>query len=133
MDVGLCRWRERYTVQLPRFPEAVAPSGRIFPPPPQLHQGLSAEMRLLLGTSVCSMVQPSSPLEELLQRVRGEYREMPGLRLTSLQAQRLFGLDPLACAAVLGALVKESFLYGNRDGLFARLDGPVTTLATTPI
>jgi hypothetical protein len=86
-----------------------------------------------MGTSVCSMLQPSSPLEELLERVRGEYREMPGLRLTSLQAQRLFGLESLSCAAVLGALVKESFLYGNRDGLFARADGHVTTLAATPI
>ena len=34
------------------------------------------------------MLQPSSPLEELVQRVRGEYREMQSLRLTSSQAQR---------------------------------------------
>jgi hypothetical protein len=30
---------------------------------------------------------------ELLRRVRAEYLEMPGLRLTAPQAQRLFGLD----------------------------------------
>ena len=53
------------------------------------------------------MLQPSSPLEELVQRVRGEYREMQSLRLTSSQAQRLFGLEPLTCAALLGPLLKE--------------------------
>jgi hypothetical protein len=30
---------------------------------------------------------------ELLVRIRAEYLEMPGLRLTAPQAQRLFGLD----------------------------------------
>jgi hypothetical protein len=30
---------------------------------------------------------------ELLRRIRAEYLEMPGLRLTAPQAQRLFGLD----------------------------------------
>ena len=33
------------------------------------------------------------PLSELLGRIRGEYLEMPGLKLTLAQAQRLWGLD----------------------------------------
>ncbi len=61
---------------------------------------------------------------QLLDRIRGEYREMPCLRLTSRQAQRLFGLRPDVCERVLAALVGERFLtcgpdarYGLRDDL----------------
>ena len=61
-----------------------------------------------------------SPSPLLLDRVRGEYREMPGLRLTPLQAQRLFGLDSTACALVLETLTKERFLSIGRDGRFAK-------------
>jgi len=75
-----------------------------------------------VGTSPCAMVQLVSPLEELAQRVRGEYREMPSLRLTSLQAQRLFGLEPLVCATLLETLVKENFLSCTGNGLFVRAD-----------
>jgi hypothetical protein len=62
----------------------------------------------------------SSPLEELLQRVRAEYRDMPSLRLTPSQAQRLFGLDPSTCVSILEALLKERFLYRTSDGLFQK-------------
>jgi hypothetical protein len=57
---------------------------------------------------------------EVLQRVQGEYIEMPGLRLTSAQAQRLWGLDRAACDALLGALVDAKFLFRTRDGAFVR-------------
>ena len=56
--------------------------------------------------------------EGLLSRIRGEYREMPGLRLTFLQACRLWQLDPIACDAALKALVAESFLVRTSDGAF---------------
>jgi hypothetical protein len=64
-------------------------------------------------------VQPQ-PLEDLLRRIQGEYIEMPGLRLTIAQAQRLWGLDRAECDAVVGALVDAKFLIRNRDGTFAR-------------
>ena len=64
-------------------------------------------------------VQPQ-PLEGILRRIQGEYKEMPGLRLTIAQAQRLWGLDRAECDAVLGALVDAKFLIRNRDGTFAR-------------
>ena len=57
-------------------------------------------------------------IDDLLQRVQGEYREMPGLRLTTAQAQRLWGLDRSACDAVLTALVDARFLARTRDGAF---------------
>jgi hypothetical protein len=60
--------------------------------------------------------------EDALRRVRGEYTEMPGLRLTPAQAQRLWGLDRAACDALLGALVDAKFLFQTRDGAFMRFD-----------
>ena len=59
---------------------------------------------------------------DVLRRVQGEYTEMPGLRLTSAQAQRLWGLDREACDALLGALVDAKFLFKTRDGAFVRSD-----------
>jgi hypothetical protein len=41
---------------------------------------------------------------------------MPGLQLTLAQAQRLFGLDPLACRRVIDALVEASFLRWTPSG-----------------
>jgi len=65
------------------------------------------------------LAQPQ-PLEGILRRIRGEYMEMPGLRLTVTQAQRLWGLDRAACETVLSALVDVEFLIRNGDGAFVR-------------
>jgi hypothetical protein len=56
-----------------------------------------------------------------LSRVRGEYLEMPGLSLTARQAQRLWGLDPETCEAVLEALVHSGFLRRTTRG-YVRAD-----------
>ena len=39
-------------------------------------------------------------MEALVQRVRGEFREMPGLRLTFAQACRLWQIDTATCRLV---------------------------------
>ena len=59
--------------------------------------------------------------EELLRRIRGEFLEMPGLRLTSVQARRLWGLDIDTCARLLTALVDAKFLCCGSDGRYMRL------------
>jgi hypothetical protein len=61
---------------------------------------------------------------DALRRMKGEYLDMPGLRLTAAQAQRLWGLDRESCEALLGALVDARFLCKTRDGAFSlnRLD-----------
>jgi DNA-binding IclR family transcriptional regulator len=56
----------------------------------------------------------------LLQRVRGEYFEMPGLRLTSAQASRLWGLDTATCQRLLRMLVESRFLARTPDGRYYR-------------
>lgn len=66
-----------------------------------------------------SFPRPVAP-EALLQRVREEYREIPSLRLTPAQAQRLFGLEPFLCVAMLEALLTENFLSRTSDGLFVQ-------------
>lgn len=62
-------------------------------------------------------------IDYMLQRIQGEYLEMPGLRLTAPQAQRLWGLDQEMCSALLGALVEARFLTRARDGSFVRMEG----------
>jgi hypothetical protein len=68
-------------------------------------------------------------IEDVLQRVRGEFSEMPGLCLTAAQAQRLWGLDEGFCDELLRALVDTRFLMQRRDGSFIRVDGGPTRMA----
>jgi hypothetical protein len=74
---------------------------------------------------------PHPPLDDVLQRVQGEFLEMPGLRLTQAQARRLWGLDAASCEALLSTLVDAKFLFRTRDGAFMRIEhaGPVKALA----
>jgi hypothetical protein len=58
--------------------------------------------------------------QDVVRRIRGEFLEMPGLRLTSAQARRLWRLDETACEKVLGALVDVHFLARTRDGAFVK-------------
>jgi hypothetical protein len=60
------------------------------------------------------------PHTALLTRIRGEYLEMPGLRLTLEQAQRLWGVERTLCKMMLDALVEAKFLCARPDGVYAR-------------
>jgi hypothetical protein len=71
--------------------------------------------------------EPTRPTEDALRRVKGEFLEMPGLRLTEAQARRLWGLDQDSCSALLGALVDSNFLFRTREGAFMRME-PSTPL-----
>jgi hypothetical protein len=68
-------------------------------------------------------------IEDVLQRIQGEFVEMPGLRLTAAQAQRLWGLDRTVCDQLLNVLVDAKFLSQTRDGSFIRTDGGPTRIA----
>lgn len=58
---------------------------------------------------------------QLLRRIKAEYMEMPGLRLSVAQAGRLWGLDATACLDLLERLKTERFLQLRPDGTYARL------------
>ncbi len=56
----------------------------------------------------------------LLRRVRAEFIEMPGLRLTRQQAGRLWALDEATCGRLLAALSENGFLMCAPDGRYSR-------------
>jgi hypothetical protein len=56
----------------------------------------------------------------LLARVRSEFLEMPGLRLTIWQAARLWGLEGALSERVLARLEEAGFLLRTSDGAFMR-------------
>lgn len=62
----------------------------------------------------------SAPIDDLLRRIQGEYLEMPGLRLTVAQAQRMWQLSSTECEALLAALVDSGFLIQMPGGAFIR-------------
>jgi hypothetical protein len=65
-------------------------------------------------------------MDRTVERLRAEFLEMPGLRLTLEQVQRLCGVERALCKAVLDALVDGKFLCMKADGTYARLtDGLV--------
>ena len=60
-------------------------------------------------------------MQLILERLRAEFLEMPGLRLTAEQVHRLCGVEPAMCRAILDELVSERFLCTKSDGTYARL------------
>ena len=60
--------------------------------------------------------------EGLRSRVMGEYLEMPGLRLTVVQASRLWGLDRIQTEILLADLVATGFLRRTGEGAFRLSD-----------
>jgi hypothetical protein len=72
---------------------------------------------LLLNPAEKNHMAPKS----LLNRVRSEFIEMPGLRLRIDQAQRLWNMDQAMCESVLRSLVEAKFLRRFENDLYARL------------
>jgi hypothetical protein len=65
-------------------------------------------------------------IDEVLNRLRAEYLEMPGLQLKREQVERLCGIERALCQLVLDALVDEQFLCVKLGGHYARLvDGEI--------
>jgi hypothetical protein len=54
--------------------------------------------------------------------IRAEYFESPGLHLTRREVQRLWGLDPATCEAILAALIDARFLKRTQHGTYARAE-----------
>jgi len=52
----------------------------------------------------------------LIERIVGEYREMPGLALTLDQARKLWGCDAATCRCVVETLVKQGVLRWTSHG-----------------
>ena len=59
-------------------------------------------------------------LERIVYRIREEFREMPGLRLTPAQATRLWGMGEDDCRKVIDALVAARYLRWTESGSVTR-------------
>ena len=73
-------------------------------------------MRTMPASSLDSAMPAGLAPLEVLTRIRNEFREMPGLCLTTLQAQRLWCLDETTCSRVLSTLVSEGYLRRSTLG-----------------
>jgi hypothetical protein len=75
-------------------------------------------------TRESTVLQPcaaSEPCERDLQsRIRAEYDDMPGLKLTLSQASRLFDVDTDTCARVLVRLIADGVLSIREDSFVRR-------------
>lgn len=78
---------------------------------------------LPISASMASGILAPPDMRALVtERVRGEFREMPGLALTLEQAVRLWSLDAATCSDVMSHLIKTGFLCRRPDGAFCRLN-----------
>jgi hypothetical protein len=59
-------------------------------------------------------------LSDWLPLIRAEYLEIPDLRLTRAQFQRLWSLDNVTCDSLIQALVDEGFLKRTDAGSYVR-------------
>jgi hypothetical protein len=59
-------------------------------------------------------------MNTLVDRIRAEYIEQPGLRLTEAQACRLWRLDEPTTRYALAELTGAEFLSRSADGRYAR-------------
>ena len=66
------------------------------------------------------VVCAADSIERAVALMEAEYREMPGLVLTPLQAQRLLGLDDRTCAVALATLTRRRFLKQTSGGTYLR-------------
>ena len=55
---------------------------------------------------------------KLVQRIREEFDEMPGLRFTVNEAARFWAIDEVTCASVLMQLAAAGFLARGTDCRF---------------
>jgi hypothetical protein len=60
-------------------------------------------------------------IEDVRARLRGEFVEMPGLRLKVQQVQRLCAVEQVVCQEALDVLVAEKFLSLHPDGHYSRV------------
>jgi len=73
------------------------------------------------------MANSRNPLDNTINRIKSEYREMPGLHLTFEQMLRLWRLDRSTCRTLVEKLIDAQFLRTTDDGRYVRCDGTRST------
>ena len=73
-------------------------------------------------TNVCVNVsRAGQAIRSLMELVRAEYGEMPGLSVTLSQAQRLWAVDHATCEEVFSRLISEGVVRKTSKGRFVRV------------
>ena len=66
-------------------------------------------------------MQPELVLYKLTQRIREEFEEAPGLRLTVREGARFWDLDEITCQQVLAKLRASGFLTLDLDNRYRQV------------
>jgi hypothetical protein len=66
------------------------------------------------------------PYQQVFERIRAEFLEMPGMRLTTAQVERLSGVDRSICQSALDDLVRAGFLCAWENGSYGRVSDEST-------
>lgn len=74
-----------------------------------------------------------SSLPALIDRIRREFTELPGLKLTPAQCCRLWHVDEQACRLAMTSLITEGFLRETPSGAFIALPRPRGRSAKAPL
>jgi hypothetical protein len=73
-----------------------------------------------LTTAQVASIGSNSTVGTLMEHVRAEYAEMPGLSVTLSQAQRLWSVDRATCDEALRRLIASGVLRLTAKGRFIR-------------
>lgn len=65
-------------------------------------------------------MEATAQVREALLRIQTEFVEMPDLKLTARQAQRLWNLSHDVWETALTVLMRNQFLVQTRDGAYVR-------------
>jgi len=66
-------------------------------------------------------MEATAEVQNALLRIQTEYVEMPDLKLTARQAQRLWSLSREVWETALAVLIGKQFLAQTRDGAYVRV------------
>jgi DNA-binding IclR family transcriptional regulator len=93
---------------------------------------MADNVTLSAGSETMAAPVSADPLRwvTIMQRVRTEYEEMPGLSVTVAQASRLWNIDTPTAREVLNAMVDVGYLSAGPRGFTLRAFDSTTRLAT---
>jgi hypothetical protein len=66
------------------------------------------------------VVDVTPEVQEAVLKIQIEYVEMPQLKLTARQVQRLWSVPMEVCQEALAALIRQGLLVQSRDGVYVR-------------
>ena len=69
-------------------------------------------------------METAPQVRDAVVRIQIEYVEMPQLKLTARQVQRLWSLPPEVCEAALATLIRKGFLAQSSEGAYIRRGAP---------